>query len=79
MRGEGEGGRERERVMYTLLYCIVSNDNLLLHIVEDLMSEQAILKWYKGAYLPDKKDTFLLQMKKMADWLATADEESDEG
>lgn len=43
------------------------------------MSEQAILKWNDGAYLPIGKDEFLKQMKKMVDWLLTAEEESDEG
>ena len=44
---------------------------------DDVVTEQAILKWYNDAHLPKGKSTFLEQMKEMVDWLKTAEEESD--
>ena len=50
-----------------------------IYSIEDLLSEQAILKWYDHAHMPDRKAEFLAQMKRMVDWLNTAEEESDNG
>ena len=61
----------------SLLHHITS---LLLHHItssDDVVTEQAILKWYNDAHLPKGKSTFLEQMKEMVDWLKTAEEESD--
>lgn len=44
---------------------------------EDVLTEQAILKWYTDAHLAKSKDVFLRQMKPIVDWLETAEEESD--
>ena len=46
---------------------------------DDVLTEQAILKWYHDAHLAKGKSVFLPQMKRMVDWLNTADEESDQG
>ncbi len=49
-----------------------------LYSLDDVISEQAILKWYKdNTHLGKGKSVFLPQMKKMVDWLETAEEESD--
>ena len=44
---------------------------------DDVLTEQAILKWYRDAHVAKGKSVFLQQMKKMVDWLLTAEEESD--
>ena len=44
---------------------------------DDVITEQAILKWYNEAHIAKGKSVFLVQMKKMVDWLQTAEEESD--
>ena len=44
---------------------------------EDIITEQAILKWYNDSHLSKGKSVFLSQMKPMVDWLLTAEEESD--
>ena len=46
---------------------------------DDVVTEQAILKWYNDSHLPKGKTVFLPQMKKMVEWLKTAEEESEEG
>ena len=48
-----------------------------LYLLDDVISEQAILKWYSDSHLVKGKSVFLPQMKKMVDWLETAEEESD--
>ena len=52
---------------------------MLHHIssLDNVVTEQAILKWYNDAHLPKGKSNFLEQMKEMVDWLKTAEEESD--
>ncbi len=45
--------------------------------LDDVVTEQAILKWYNDAHVAKGKRVFLSQMKKMVDWLMTAEEESD--
>lgn len=44
----------------------------------DVLSEDAILRWYKEGHSPKGKSTFLEQMKKFIEWLENAEEESDE-
>jgi len=44
----------------------------------DVLSEDAVLKWYNEAHSPKGKSIFLSQMKKFVEWLKSAEEESDE-
>ena len=46
-------------------------------LLDDVITEQAILKWYNESHLQKGKSVFLQQMKPMVDWLMTAEEESD--
>ncbi|KAK2096248.1 Basic leucine zipper and W2 domain-containing protein 2 [Saguinus oedipus] len=43
----------------------------------DVLSEEAILKWYKEAHVAKGKSVFLDQMKKFVEWLQNAEEESE--
>lgn len=43
----------------------------------DILSEDAILKWYNEAHSDKGKNVFRTQMKKMVEWLQSAEEESD--
>uniref|UniRef100_A0A7N6BMU2 W2 domain-containing protein n=1 Tax=Anabas testudineus TaxID=64144 RepID=A0A7N6BMU2_ANATE len=43
----------------------------------DVLSEEAILKWYTEAHLAKGKSVFLEQMKKFVEWLKNAEEESE--
>lgn len=36
------------------------------------------MKWYNGAHVAKGKSVFLGQMKRMVEWLQTAEEESEE-
>ncbi|XP_077096210.1 eIF5-mimic protein 2-B [Siphateles boraxobius] len=49
---------------------------LLLYKV-NVVSEEAILKWYTEAHLAKGKGFFLEQMKKFVEWLKSAEEESE--
>ena len=40
----------------------------------DVLSEDTIIKWYKGAHSAKGKNVFLEQMKKMVEWLQSAEE-----
>lgn len=40
----------------------------------DVLSEEAILKWYKDAHAVKGKSVFLEQMKKFVEWLQNAEE-----
>jgi hypothetical protein len=40
----------------------------------DVLSEEAILKWYKEAHAAKGKSVFLDQMKKFVEWLQNAEE-----
>ncbi|KAG9508457.1 Basic leucine zipper and W2 domain-containing protein 1, partial [Fragariocoptes setiger] len=42
----------------------------------DVLSEDAILKWYREAHLPKGKSIFLPEMKVFVEWLESAEEES---
>uniref|UniRef100_A0A8C7V1G0 Basic leucine zipper and W2 domains 1a n=1 Tax=Oncorhynchus mykiss TaxID=8022 RepID=A0A8C7V1G0_ONCMY len=43
----------------------------------DVLSEEAILKWYTEAHVAKGKSVFLEQMKKFVEWLKHAEEESE--
>uniref|UniRef100_A0AAY4DZG5 W2 domain-containing protein n=1 Tax=Denticeps clupeoides TaxID=299321 RepID=A0AAY4DZG5_9TELE len=43
----------------------------------DVLSEEAILKWYTEAHVAKGKSVFLEQMKKFVEWLKNAEEESE--
>ena len=43
-------------------------------IVADVLGEEVILKWYKGAHSAKGKSVFLEQMKKFVEWLENAEE-----
>lgn len=40
----------------------------------EIVSEDAIFKWYKEAHSPKGKNHFLDQMKKFIEWLQNAEE-----
>uniref|UniRef100_A0A3B4W8Z0 eIF5-mimic protein 1 n=2 Tax=Seriola lalandi dorsalis TaxID=1841481 RepID=A0A3B4W8Z0_SERLL len=42
--------------------------------VSDVLSEEAILKWYKDSHAAKGKSVFLEQMKKFVEWLQNAEE-----
>jgi len=44
----------------------------------DVVSEDAIIAWYKTGHVPKGKSVFLQQMEKMVEWLQNAEEESSE-
>jgi len=44
----------------------------------DIVSEDAIISWYKTGHVPKGKSVFLQQMEKMVEWLQNAEEESSE-
>lgn len=46
----------------------------LICISADVLSEEAILKWYKEAHVAKGKSVFLDQMKKFVEWLQNAEE-----
>ncbi|XP_012691908.1 basic leucine zipper and W2 domain-containing protein 1-A-like [Clupea harengus] len=43
----------------------------------DVLSEEAILKWYSEAHVAKGKSVFLEQMKKFVEWLKNAEEETE--
>lgn len=49
---------------------------ILLLYKTDVLSEDTVLKWYKGSHAAKGKSVFLEQMKKMVEWLQSAEEES---
>ncbi|XP_007897894.1 basic leucine zipper and W2 domain-containing protein 2 [Callorhinchus milii] len=52
---------------------------VVLFYKADVLSEEAILKWYKEAHVAKGKSIFLEQMKKFVEWLQNAEEESESG
>ncbi|GLH01790.1 hypothetical protein R5R35_002839 [Gryllus longicercus] len=52
---------------------------VLLFYKTDVISETAILKWYKESHSMKGKMMFLDQMKKFVEWLQNAEEESESG
>jgi hypothetical protein len=49
----------------------------LLFYKNDVLTEQAIRKWFDEAHIAKGKSVFLSQMKPMVDWLDTAEEEEE--
>ena len=45
---------------------------------DDVVTEQAILKWFQDAHVSKGKSVFLSQMQQMVDWLNSAEEEEEE-
>jgi len=54
------------------------NKIILLLYKIDILSEDAILKWYKESHSQRGWSVFMEQMKKFIEWLEQAEEESDE-
>ncbi|MBN3298057.1 BZW2 protein, partial [Amia calva] len=50
---------------------------VVLFYKADVLSEEAILKWYKEGHTAKGKSVFLEQMKKFVEWLQNAEEESE--
>lgn len=50
---------------------------VMLFYKADVLSEEAILRWYKDAHAAKGKSVFLEQMKKFVEWLQNAEEESE--
>uniref|UniRef100_A0AAY4CP14 eIF5-mimic protein 1 n=1 Tax=Denticeps clupeoides TaxID=299321 RepID=A0AAY4CP14_9TELE len=50
---------------------------IVLFYKADVLSEEAILKWYKDTHAAKGKSVFLEQMKKFVEWLQNAEEESE--
>uniref|UniRef100_A0A672Z4J2 eIF5-mimic protein 1 n=1 Tax=Sphaeramia orbicularis TaxID=375764 RepID=A0A672Z4J2_9TELE len=50
---------------------------VVLFYKADVLSEEAILKWYRDAHSAKGKSVFLEQMKKFVEWLQNAEEESE--
>lgn len=50
----------------------------LLFYKSDVITEQAILKWYSEAHVSKGKNMFLAQMRPIVEWLETAEEEDEE-
>uniref|UniRef100_A0A671M5X7 eIF5-mimic protein 1 n=1 Tax=Sinocyclocheilus anshuiensis TaxID=1608454 RepID=A0A671M5X7_9TELE len=50
---------------------------VVLFYKADVLSEEAILKWYKDAHAAKGKSVFLEQIKKFVEWLHNAEEESE--
>lgn len=50
---------------------------VILFYKTDVLSEDSILKWYKGAHSHKGKSIFLDQMKRFVEWLQNAEEESE--
>lgn len=46
----------------------------LFLVTADVLSEEAILKWYTETHLAKGKSVFLEQMKKFVEWLKNAEE-----
>jgi len=63
------------------MYCcspLRSFDAVLYFLVTaDVLSEEAILKWYTEAHVAKGKSVFLEQMKKFVEWLKNAEEGKD--
>lgn len=49
---------------------------VMLFYKTDVLSEDAIIKWYNGGHSTKGKNVFLEQMKKMVEWLQNAEEET---
>ena len=62
------------------IWCVLIDLNILMFRVSpspntaDVLSEEAILKWYAEAHVAKGKSVFLEQMKKFVEWLKNAEE-----
>ncbi|XP_046875825.1 basic leucine zipper and W2 domain-containing protein 2 isoform X2 [Hypomesus transpacificus] len=50
---------------------------VMLFYKADVLSEEAIMRWYKDGHSTKGKSVFLEQMKKFVEWLQNAEEESE--
>lgn len=57
-----------------MLECSPADALLLLLPTADVLSEEAILKWYSDGPLTKGRSIFLEQMKKFVEWLKNAEE-----
>lgn len=48
--------------------------NSVFRLPADVLSEEAIMKWYSEAHVAKGKSVFLEQMKKFVEWLKNAEE-----
>lgn len=46
-------------------------------LADDVLTEQAIRKWFDEAHVAKGKSVFLAQMQRMVEWLDIAEEEDD--
>uniref|UniRef100_A0A8C2GKB4 eIF5-mimic protein 1 n=1 Tax=Cyprinus carpio TaxID=7962 RepID=A0A8C2GKB4_CYPCA len=68
----------REEYCYDNIHFMKSFSKIVvLFYKADVLSEEAILKWYKDAHAAKGKSVFLEQMKKFVEWLHNAEEESE--
>ena len=58
--------------------CLYPSPILPPPLADDVLTEQAILKWYSDSHVAKGKSVFLAQMKKIVEWLQTAEEETEE-
>ena len=54
--------------------CEHSFYTVIVVLTADVLSEEAILKWYTDAHVAKGKSVFLEQMKKFVEWLKNAEE-----
>ncbi len=70
--------RENTVTLHGVIHYLAAVINFMVNVLtDDVVTEQAILKWYNDAHVAKGKRVFLSQMKRMVDWLMTAEEESD--
>ncbi|XP_056289036.1 eIF5-mimic protein 2-A-like [Pseudoliparis swirei] len=63
---------------YDNIHFMKSFQNIVVLLYKaDVLSEEAILKWYNEAHLAKGKSVFLEQMRKFVEWLKNAEEESE--
>ena len=64
----------KRHISGTLSWNVCRPDALLSLLTADVLSEEAILKWYSDAHLSKGRSVFLEQMKKFVEWLKNAEE-----
>ncbi|KAK3532449.1 hypothetical protein QTP86_018088, partial [Hemibagrus guttatus] len=81
LHGMGIHGRAAASTPYitnvNLVESFHKRDEASIAAKADVLSEEAILKWYKDAHAAKGKSVFLEQMKKFVEWLQNAEEESE--
>merc|ERR1712029_1056948 len=73
-----EWNKKQEYCYDNMNFLKTFNKIILLLYKIDILSEDAILKWYKEAHSQRGWSVFMDQMKKFIEWLENADEESEE-